>query len=70
MSLSLFAGRTVAYEISVPNAYAQNKKGNKDQESIQSSTIPHGKVTKTQLNITNESQGQLTTRQQQTEAKA
>ena len=34
------------------------KKGGKDQESIQSSTttIPHRKVTKTQLNITNKSQ--------------
>ena len=34
----------------------QSKKGGKDQESIQSSTIPHGKMTKTQLNITNKSQ--------------
>ena len=38
----------------------RSKQGGKDQESIQSSTppdpIPHGKVTKTQLNITNKSQ--------------
>ena len=40
MSLSLLAGRTVAYEILVSFAYAQNKKGDKDQESIQSSNAP------------------------------
>ena len=40
MSLSLLAGRRVAYDILVPIAYAQNKKGDKDQEWIQSSTIP------------------------------
>ena len=37
-----------------------NKKGSKDQESIQSSSTPdpgyHMEVTKTQLNITNKSQ--------------
>ena len=45
MSLSLLAGRTVAYEIMVPFAYAQNKKGDKDQESIQSSSTPEPDTT-------------------------
>ena len=39
------------------NSWNKSKKGGKDQESIQSSTTPDsGKMTKTQLNITNESQ--------------
>ena len=39
------------------NSWNKSKKGDKDQELIQSSTTPDsGKMTKTQLNITNESQ--------------
>ena len=42
--------------VNLKNFWQQSKKGGKDQESIQSNTTPHGKVTEIQLNITNKSE--------------
>ena len=55
MMVNMFFALTCRAKAHVPRwlkGKHYNKKGGKDQESIQWHRVPHGKVTKTQLNIT------------------